>query len=369
MALLSQNGPSRTASILWWGLLPLSVALLVYWARMWTVGAPSPTFANSVALIDFPPVIELGPRERGDVVLAQVRLANRGGKELIVSDIQSSCACSGLERESNGQFVAVESLRIPPNGQVDLVMRVVVQGTPGLPVSTGMSFSTNDSSHPTAHIEAHVSEVRAGVITVPSSVAFGKLQTYSDARQTVEVYGVSVKNPDNLSVRLVPLDESVPRSAPRGLGVLIGMFEVTARTSHPGSLETEVEIFISGERSAPSLLPVSGRVVGPIEVVPSIIVLPRSTSVGPTFVAHCSCKSVAGTQLALSVQSASDGLTTEIADCDGSECEKRVSIRWDGTLEREGKKGNRRYVRLIGVTNGAEVIVEIPVVCLRKGTP
>jgi hypothetical protein len=52
---------------------------------------------------ELPEVIDLGAREIGDVVVVPFSIANRGGEELVIDDIRTSCSCSGIEREIEGK--------------------------------------------------------------------------------------------------------------------------------------------------------------------------------------------------------------------------------------------------------------------------
>jgi hypothetical protein len=130
---------------------------------------------GSDPVLECPAIVELGDRELGEVAVARLTIANRGGRELVIEEMQSNCACSGLEREQDGKFIRLNSLRVAPREEVQLVMRVLVQGAPGGPAQSRVEFRTNDPVRPAAAIHTSVSKVKAGVNTLPTSVVFGTL--------------------------------------------------------------------------------------------------------------------------------------------------------------------------------------------------
>lgn len=342
-----------------------------YWRRQWTI------FRGTDPVLECPGLIELGERELGEIAIARLTIANRGGRELVIDELDSNCACSGLEREQGGEFVRLSSLRLAPHEEVELVMRVSVQGLPGNPSQSRVTFRSNDPTHPRSAIDTWISRVKAGVTTVPTSVVFGTVAIQSAERRVLEVFDSSVKpraverveSLENyrVQVRLLPLGESQSPNSQRGLGALIARLEVTASTKVPGPLQTEVAIYLQGESRPPTLIPVNGRVMAPVEVSPSILALPRSSSSGPVYFGQCVCRSSARKPFALNIDSVAEGLLVRVDDAESSASEKVVRIEWEPGHDKIGKSVRRRKVQLTAHFDEEAVPIEIPIICIGKG--
>src|SRR5437763_9945718 len=66
------------------------------------------------ARIEYPSRLDLGDVEVSRVIRTRLTVRNIGGADLVIDDIKSSCACTGLWREDAGNWVAVQSIAIPP---------------------------------------------------------------------------------------------------------------------------------------------------------------------------------------------------------------------------------------------------------------
>lgn len=359
-----------------WLLVPALIGTGAYaaravdWHRLWAIIRGTP-------VLECPAVVELGDRELGEVAVARLTIANRGARELVIDEMQSNCACSGLEREQEGKFIRLSSLRLAPNEQAELIMRVLVQGSPGSPSQSRVAFRTNDPARPSAAIDTFVSKVKAGVNTVPTSVIFGTLSAESDACIVLDVFDsaiparsierVAALHPDRASVRLLPLAGNLPGANRDELGALIGRLEITATTNSEGPLENDVEIYLTGERRPPTLIPVSGRVAGPVEISPSMLVLPRSSGAGKVFFGQCVCRSTAGQPLALTVASVPSGLVAQVEAIEGNPSEQIIRIEWNPADDGDSKPELRRKVELKARVEGKDVKLGVPVICIRKG--
>src|SRR5438034_1359450 len=72
---------------------------------LWTASAPK---------VDFPSEISVAECEAGEQITVPFAIANRGGRDLIVDSVRTSCSCTGLERLEDGHFVQVGTLRLAP---------------------------------------------------------------------------------------------------------------------------------------------------------------------------------------------------------------------------------------------------------------
>src|SRR5437773_2695342 len=67
---------------------------------------PAPALSPDPVL-DCPDVVDVGEHELYSLAVGRFTVANRGGRELILNNIRTSCACSGLDQEKDGRFVRV----------------------------------------------------------------------------------------------------------------------------------------------------------------------------------------------------------------------------------------------------------------------
>lgn len=333
-------------------------------------------FSRWSPVLECPESLDLGERELGEVALSHFTIANRGGGQLEITDVRANCSCTGLEQERNGEFVRVKSLSLAAAESVDLVMRVSVQGTPGIPNRTGVMFRTNDPDRPEVSIEALVSRVKAGVTTIPTSASFGTLSLGAKARQVLDVFDSTKKframervvsrNPDRVSVRMLPVVEDDAAATDRSLGVRIGRLEVMAATTVPGSLTSELEIYLQGEHRPPTVIEVIGRVAGPVDVSPSVIVLPRSSDAGPIYYGECICRSTDGKAFTLTVDSPPAGLSV-VLGVPAADFSQAVRIEWD--LAQDVHRPARGFPKVCLRANieGKETILDVGVYCRRQG--
>jgi len=359
-----------------WVIIPLLVGTATYMSQVIDWRRQLSSFTDSHPILDCPQVIEFGERELGEVALARFTVANRGGTELVIDEVQSNCACSGLEREQNGKLIRVERLRLKPRESMQLIMRLLVQGTPGSSVTNGVQFHTSDPANPDQWIEASVSRVRAGAATRPTSVVFGSLSAGSTVQQVMDVFDSAIQrrainrvvslNPDRATVRLIPTEGNTSALTKDTLGELIGRIEVTACTDQPGSLDTEIEIYLTGDRRPPTAVPVTGRVTGPVEVSPSLLVLPRASEAGPVYSAKCRFRNNEGKTVIVSVGKLPEGLSAQIEDNNGSASERIVEIEWDPQAKLQIGPPVQHKLQFRALVDGKESTLIVPILCLGK---
>lgn len=234
-------------------------------------------FAEVNPTIDYPAELDLGDREEGEIVVARYTIANRGGRELIIDGIRTNCSCTGMEREHEGKYLRVESLRIRAGDQAELVTRASVGGVPiGAEIRNVVEFQTNDPAHPHGRIDALVRRVSGGVFTVPESVIAGTMVVGSEVRHVVEVRDTALSPRvieevgstahDEVSVRLLPDAGRRRKGVQHPEGTVIGRLEVAVATENPGPVQAAITISLRGETRPPHTVPVVGRVAAPIEL-------------------------------------------------------------------------------------------------------
>ncbi len=321
-------------------------------------------------VIDYPDLVDLGERERGERVVARFTIANRGSGELVVDQIQTNCSCSGVEREVGGRFVQVRSLTLGAGEEAALVTRVSVGGVPiGSRMVNELYFRTNDPARPSGCIQAVVRRVHGGVFAFPESVTFGSVAVGATVRHVVDVHDlaatrrvierVTSARPERVTARLLPLG-AADNGEPHRYGLIIGRIEVTVNTGNADDINTSVEIHLANSSRRPDIVPVVGRIVAPVVLNPSIVFLPRASANGPVYDATCVCRSTSGAPLALTLVSTPPGLTADIRTHE-NQSSRTVWVRWDPQSAKASAAGRREVIRFRAKAGESELVLELPV--------
>lgn len=113
-------------------------------AMAFVVSCSRPQANEDLPIAEYPNVVELGSRERGEVAVARFVVANRGRSMLVMDRFLSNCSCSGIERRRGNEFHGFEELRVAPGEEVELQFRVSVRGVPvGAEARNATTFRTN----------------------------------------------------------------------------------------------------------------------------------------------------------------------------------------------------------------------------------
>ena len=168
------------------------VLLAVFAAALVGVGVALSTGLISakptIPRIEFTDSVDLGSCAQGGIAEGRFLVKNVGGGELTVEAFRTSCSCAGVEREVDGKFLRVQSLRLGAGEEVELVVRVSVTASAGQRQRIGIAFDTNDPECPRGIVDALVSRVLGGVVSLPSAVSCGDLTVGSQATFTLDIY-------------------------------------------------------------------------------------------------------------------------------------------------------------------------------------
>jgi hypothetical protein len=264
------------------GLLVAAAAGATIWWRTQAMAARTPPQAT------FPSIIDLGTQKFGSVVNGIIPVSNSGSAPLELSQFRTSCSCANVEVLDNGEWRGLEKALIAGKQALELRVRISVGAWSGTSQSVQVQFSTNEPDHPTGVVQLVIPFVNSDVFTDPSAVVFGVLRTGDKAERRVTVYdcgtpgrriiAASCKHPDRFEVRLVPPDSPLPELDHRYAGHPIGQIAVLARTNQPGVVISELEIELNEVPQSRCHIPISAEVIGPIQVQPSVLYLPRTVS-------------------------------------------------------------------------------------------
>lgn len=353
--------------------VPLMIAVGVFAVRWCQHSGVWANVTRSDPVLVCPEKVELGSRELGEVAVSRLVVGNRGSEELRIHDIRTDCACSGLEREVGGEFVRVDSLRLRPDEETELIVRVSARGQVGQPARNVITFLTNDPRRPKVSLVVHFSKITAGVNSVPTSVVFGTLPTGNSVRKVLIIYDDAVQprkiarvvstNPKQIDVSLLPtvMTKSQLGRKDEDPGTAIGRVEVVLHRRRPGPINAQIEIHLTPGTRRPTSIAVSGRVVPPVQVMPPSLLLPRSSKNGPIYHAKCICRSAEGKTLNLSVTRVPPGLSVEIRSLAGTSTTKIVEIRCDPAKKVDLDQQAPARVRLRGQVDDQTYALEIPV--------
>ena len=327
--------------------------------------------ADPMAKMECPAILDLGQREEGEQIAKQFVIGNLGDGELIITNIRTSCSCTGLEYENNGNYVRPNKLQIPGHSERKVAMRVSVRGQPGATIRNRVEFDTNDPEKTTYSIEAVISNMRGGVRAVPTGVIIGTLHIGESSRSVLDIIddaitprsieNVSSSDPEHVLVRLLPPEK--PGKAAPAHGIVIAQVEVIVRGDFPGKVDETVIFQINGEPTNLKHIPVTGQVVREIEVQPSSLILPRRSPKGLIYSGDCVCRETAKKQISLRAISSPAGLSVELLPVGADLSEQIVRITWDPKTKENAPDDSSKSVRLCATCDGQEHFFDIRVVC------
>jgi hypothetical protein len=306
-------------------------------------------------VLQYTELVDLGSHEQRGVAIGRFQVRNDGRGELVLDQFRTSCACAGVEREVDGKFLRVQTLRLGAGEQIDLVLRVSVSARVGEEQRSSFSFESNDPVRPHGFVQAVISRVLGGVVTLPAAVLCGDLSVGSAAgKHVLNVYdggqaGRRIKSVRSTQPQRFRVDfrESAGASQRHETaGGLLGQVEITPITASEGPLDGEVEITLAGEDRHPDLVPVSGRVNSHLGVAPQSVVLPRTVGGQPIYHAEVCVFSHDGTPVSVRVESTDQDLPVEVQSPLRNASQRRVRIEWKPSGDQRPSYVQDRKVRL-----------------------
>jgi hypothetical protein len=360
-------GSTRVCIVVGSALLAALGSLVLVNSTFWTSRIPVLSFTESV---------DLGERERGDVVEAQVTVANRGTGPLTVNNVRTSCACSGLERKTESGYRRVETLTLTPGQGVDLVVRLAVNAPAESAYRTAIEFQTNDVQRPHGRIELLNPRVKGGVSTVPSSIAFGtvalrgraiaRVAVWDTAEPPRKLVSITSSNPERVRAAISEPDGTCSGKQEPVKGRVIAWLDVELTTDIPGEVNETLRLQPAGTVRAPDVISVTGRVAAPFEATPPLLTLPRNTSDGLVYSHTCELRSVNGEPFEVTVDQCAPGLTVHLLNRGTKQDRHFARITWDGTWRHAGTiKTDEAAVHFRCRGDNGTACVVLPVFCRR----
>jgi hypothetical protein len=257
--------PTRLAAHLLYALVAVclgstcGIALLWHWSSQKAV-------EHAILILDTSPR-DLGVTLPGEKVSFQYNLQNTGGKELVISELHTSCGCSPAHLDTNpvpigGSAVIGVSFQAPPASGV---------------VGHSVMFHTNDPDQQDIELRFQVL-VKRPIEAVPPNIYAGVVMCGASATHDLELCGTDgspfeVKGirPSVPWIRVTPLAN---QSSHRRL------FRVAIEdVSNPGAISESVQFLTSCPRQEQVVVPILGEIVAAHRVSPASLLL-NSASAG-----------------------------------------------------------------------------------------
>jgi hypothetical protein len=349
----------------------MAIGAVVSW---WTfkVGTIEESDPTTPPCLVCPTQLNLGPHEIRTTATGNLHVTNNGGQLLVIDKIQSSCACTGLEKLTPEGPRRIDILKIKPGESVALQVRINLNGKVGEPLTQAITFRTNDPSRLEFRLLLVIPMLTGGVRTDPAEVAFGSVPVGNTAEKIVGIYDPSVTTrsirtvkafpEDRTSVELLPPVTPDPNTTPPP-GVLIGRLRIRVHSSVAGPIDGKVVLTLDEANREPDIIPVSARMVGRIDVIPSNLVLPLATGGNQmVYRGTFSCSARDGKPFILNVESCPEGFAATVSDAQGQPGSKYVVIELKpGALPpRQTEKQNLILHAVVGEEN---LSLSIPVLC------
>lgn len=244
---------------------------------VWYARGPKPTSAGTV---EYPSEIDLGEFAPGREIVAEVPIRNTSAGPIRVSDFHTSCGCMMAGwRGSDGRVEPLGEATLNPG---DAAVVAVVTHTPV--GATGFAHRlTFRTDHP-AVTETSVlirGRVRVGVVATPGAVAFDPVYPGETSTATVRVADLRAaadRTPLRLDSDYAAVRVTAVGPAPDDATAYEVMLALTG--GRPGPVAGRVVVSADGGVVL-GTVPFSGRVAPVVELVPSVVVLPRTGSPDP----------------------------------------------------------------------------------------
>jgi hypothetical protein len=359
----------RRLHILPWLLVSVVLGFVAYGQRTGIIQREWASITRSDPVYDAPTDVRTSVVEIGQVAIAQFTIANRGGGELLINGITTSCACSSLERSTDNGYARIEELRLGPGESAPVFVRLIVRDASEEPQRYVIRLRTSDPTRPEASINIILPPILRGITVAPAGFNFGAVPIGATVREVFQVYvpeeqrrsitHVASSDP-RVSVRLLP---NGGEPDVHGRGVSIGAIELTVRTDVPAQVNASVTVLVDGDGPTPSPVAVSGRIKAPIEVAPQSITLPIASSSGPINEATCLFRSTDGKPFDLQVESCPKGLEVEVQEsANDNQSLLTARIRLRAGLDSSQVSGSSRLlVGFVARYDQGQTRIEVPV--------
>jgi hypothetical protein len=331
--------------------LPIAAASLgVVWASPGRARLIWAEYITGVPVLDCPSEVTFEEQELGVPFVAHFRIANQGRAALVVDEVPSDCACTGLWLDRDDPPQRLKDVTLAPGESLPVRTNLRAYGRPGEPYRVCLTLSTSDPYRREFPVCINVGLLRGGLAWQPQSVVFGAVRAGERPKECVDVVDwaklprqierVESSHPDKFQVKLVPC--TVPSLA-NGTASPVGRVEVTICTDEAGPVEGSVLVYIAGDKRPPDSIPVFGNIINEIYDSPSTMMLPYRTTDGWQHEVKCLVKwRDRATPLQLQVIQTPPGIEIDIEGHNASAARTvRIRARPDFTRQQSSPEGPR----------------------------
>jgi hypothetical protein len=314
----------------------------------------------------------------GEIAVARLEIKNPGSGELLVDQLATNNVWAQVDREIDGAYVRVDSLRVPPGGAAELLLRVRANEIIGEGESRliNVACRSNDPIRPSGRIWIFVPPTTGSLRPYPRAVVLGGVPVGEQVRRVIDLYDagflgrpigrpvgrVRSSRPDCFDVRLLPLAEGEGGEVALPERKLVARLEVTARTERLRQLDGYIEVYFAGGRWPSSHISVAGEVVSAARCWPSVIALPRRIENRTVYRSEILVRGRKEVPLNMWVISSPAGLRVDIHRVAGHE-DRRLLLVEGKPVDGSSRSVSGPLIRL-GVRSGEnrEETVEIPLI-------
>lgn len=327
------------------------------------------------------PEIDLGQLEADRVHSVPIVIRNEGETSLILSKVTPSCGCMKVEVDGGPRVAPTDSLAVPANSALTLLVEVRVQGQTPIDRAEQIRFATNDDEHPTGSVILRFS-VRGRLVPSEWSIQVPAMRTGELRKGTLHLYDTTrdrslrvgkIESSDVNSVRLLEINRDPAAPMPGGpvqdapdrrLAASLD-YEIRPR-GVAGSYREQLTVFEDGAVTPCFSVPISWTVRDLYEFSPPEISLPINTSDGPIFSGRAICRCADETRFRLEVVDPPGGWDVAVSGGNGLVSGPRiVTIRGVPPLPCESESTKVTTIKFRVLSEGAATVVSLPVLCSR----
>lgn len=266
---------------------------LIVFALVTTAYGGWRVFSNPRPIMHYPSLVDLGERELGEEVTSEFEIRNEGDATLSISNIRSSCSCSGLEYLIDGEYLKVDKFKVAPGQGVRCRARLSIRSILiNQSVDTAILFDTNDPDKLEGRIVLHVARVWGGTLHSPEVVTFGRLAVGERFVTHVDLWDRAIParsiaklvcSDPAIEAKLLPPDSSVFGPLWQDGYRHIGIIQLSISSQQPRKVVSEIQIYTSDSRPLPDVVKIQGDIVQNYRISHTQLSLPRNSSTGPVF--------------------------------------------------------------------------------------
>ena len=156
----------------------LAITALTYYFTL-PIQSPPKIVFNSVCTID--------EFEDGKECRFPVDITNAGNSPLSISNIRTSCSCSGIEEMDGDNYSRSSSYSIDPGKSKRFYARFLVKVHPTSRFKNTIYFQTNDSNNPQARIDFVINKIRYGIYCMPPSLDYDNVLAGQPVSQVIVI--------------------------------------------------------------------------------------------------------------------------------------------------------------------------------------